>query len=179
MPPDALRMQYNSLATLLKPHKIKLETDYRLWRRNRETYIQQNIEEIDLSKMSGRIKYYRVLRGFTRREMGAKLGYVLPDSYTRSFENPQKEPGDLEKVTKICKILQVSKEEIFDDYLNFIDSDYQTELILFQERLGKSNSEMDKLFGKTKGQYKNWITGKKVPNRKSVEHIFAVMKKSQ
>ena len=102
MPAGVLKKQYNTLATLLKPHKIRLEKDYRLWRRNRETYIQQNIEEIDLSKMSGRIKYYRVLRGFTRREMGAKLGYVLPDSYTRSFENPQKEPGDLEKVTKIC-----------------------------------------------------------------------------
>lgn len=175
MPPDALRKQYNTLATLLKPHKIRLEKDYRRWRCRQAWYIQKNIKEIDLSTVSGRIKYYRILRGISARQMGIQLGYEMPDSYTRCFEDKKRDSGNLEKVTEICKILQVPKEVIFDDYLKFLDSDYQTRLILLQEQLGKSNVEMDKLFGMTKGQYRKWITGKKVPSRQSVKNILAVL----
>ncbi|MDD7403844.1 MAG: hypothetical protein PUH02_07880 [bacterium] len=167
------------MATLFKPHKIRVETDYRKLVLYDEQYIREQTQRIDLTKMSGRIKYYRILRGYSQMELGRRLGYKDPKAYGKAFESRREETSDFQKVRMICNVLQVSEEVIFDEYMKFLATDYKTDLLVLQGNLEKTNSQMDGLFGNTRGQYKKWIEGKVVPSRRSVERIQEVFEKYQ
>lgn len=41
-----------------------------------------------------------------------------------------------------------------NDMVPFLAADYKTDLLVLQENLEKPNSQMDELFGNTRGQYK-------------------------
>lgn len=59
-----------------------------------------------------KVKEYRIIGGYTQREMADKLGISQP-SYS------QKENGDrgftIEEIKKLKKILKVSYEQLFDE----------------------------------------------------------------
>ena len=103
-----------------------------------------------------------------------------PGSYAKTYEEGDfscKNTVKLPRLQKICKVLCVAEEEIFDEYMCFLTSDYRTRLLELQEKLGQSNGGMDKLFGMSKGQYKKWVTGKTVPGREAVRKILKELEK--
>ncbi len=72
--------------------------------------------------------------------MDKHLGFTK-GSYRRSFESPVHEPSYLEKVRKICEYLHVSEEEVLDDYLRFLDSDFSAALLSARKRLEYTQKE--------------------------------------
>ena len=136
-----------------------------------EQYILDNLEGIDLSTMAGRIKYHRIRQGISKMEVGSRIGMQYPNSYAKTYENEKREVRNLVQVQKICKVLNVDEQYIFDDYMSFLSTDYIADLLAIQERLGATCVEMDRRIGMSKGQYRKWISGSSVPGRKAVELI--------
>ena len=84
-----------------------------------EQYILDNLEGIDLSTMAGRIKYHRIRQGISKMEVGSRIGMQNPNSYAKTYENEKREVRNLVQVQKICKVLNVDEQYIFDDYMSF------------------------------------------------------------
>ena len=101
-----------------------------------------------------------------------------PASYARTYENPEREPIDLNMIQTICRVLNVPEGMIFDDYMKFLASGYQTKLVLLKGRLGLTNPQMDQRIGTAKGNFRKWVSGEMKPGRKSYQKIRKVMEEA-
>lgn len=108
--------------------------------------------------------------------MDKHLGFTK-SSYRRSFESSTYEPSDLVKVKQICEYLHISKEDVYDDYLRFLDSDFATTLLSARKRLGYTQKEMARRIGVNRSVYRDWEKGKKVSTRGSFGKIAGILKK--
>ena len=162
---DVSTMQYNALAKLGEIGTIRIP-DWHEVRRNSGNWKKRQLENIDLSKVSGRLQYHRIQNGVSCSELDKHLGFTK-GSYRRSFESPAHEPSDVAKVKQICEYLHVSKEEVFDDYLRFLESDFSTALLSARKRLGYTQKEMAGKIGVNRSVYQDWEKGRKAPTRRS------------
>lgn len=143
---------------------------------SREMYIEEKVKDIHLDTMPERIRFYRIKNKIGGLEMGRLIGMKEPRSYEKTYENPAHPYNGVENIRKICKVLAVDENLIFDDYIRFIAEDYKSKIKKLRELNGMKLYEMDKLFGLCRGTYSKWEKGISVPNRKSVEKILAIIK---
>lgn len=166
---DVSTMQYNFLAKLCEPRKIVIPEWHEV-RRKSENWKKQQLKDVDLSKVSGRLKYHRISKGVSACELDKYLG-LTKGSYRKCFEDNCHETSDLEKVKSICKYLHISETEIFDDYLKFVNSDFAMTLLSRRKTLGYSQREMARRIGVDRSVYREWEKSRKVPNRTSFGRI--------
>lgn len=134
------------------------------------------MENVELSKVSGHLQYHRIQNGVSCSELDKYLGFTK-GSYRRSFESPVHEPSDLEKVRQICEYLCVNTEEIFDDYLRFLDSDFFAAFLFVRKQLGYTHKEMAEQIGVNRSVYRGWEKGRKAPTRRSWGRIKGIWEK--
>lgn len=168
-------MRYNTLAKLGEVGTVRIP-DWHEVRRNSDKWKKKQLESIDLSKVSGRLRYHRVQNGVSVSELDKHLGFTK-GSYRRGFESPAHEPSDLLKVKQICEYLHIDKEEVFDDYLRFLDSDFSATLLSARKRLGYTQKEMARRIGVNRGVYRDWEKGRKAPGRGSFGKMERVLGK--
>lgn len=166
-------MRYNALAKLGEIGTVRIP-DWHEVRRNSDNWKKRQLEHVDLSKVSGRLQYHRIQNGVSCSELDKHLGFTK-GSYRRSFESPGHEPSDLEKVKRICEYLHINKEEVFDDYLRFLDSDFSAALLSTRKRLRYTQKEMAEQIGVNRSVYRDWEKGRKAPGRGSWRKIKGVM----
>lgn len=170
---DVSTMRYNALAKLGEIGTVRIP-DWHEVRRNSDNWKKRQLENVDLSKVSGRLQYHRIQKGVSCSELDKHLGFTK-GSYRRSFESPAHEPSDLEKVRKICEYLHVSEEEVLDDYLRFLDSDFSAALLSTRKRLGYTQKKMAERIGVNRSVYRDWEKGRKAPGRGSWAKIEGVL----
>ena len=157
------------------PHNISLGDREEYYWFNREDHFESQLEGLDLEQMVWRIRYYRIKKRINCRQMGERIGMNNPRSYARTYENFSHPSGNLDMMKKICEVLEVDKSLVFDDYLNFIDGNYQEKLREIRENLGKTRTDMDKLLNQCRGLYGKWERGGAKPYRKSVEKLLGFL----
>ena len=108
-------------------------------------------------------------------EMGRRIGMTDCKAYSRTYENSKHPANNLEGIRKICQVLEVDEELIFDSYMKFLSGDYPQKLKQLREALGKSRKGMDELMGNSHGLYARWERRQQVPARKSVEKVLGLM----
>lgn len=162
---DVSTMRYIALAKLGEIGTVRIP-DWHEVRRNSDNWKKRQLENVDLSKVSGRLQYHRIQNGVSCSELDKHLGFTK-GSYRRSFESPGREPSDLAKVKQICEYLHINKEEVFDDYLRFLDSDFSAALLSARKQLGYTQKKMAKRIGVNRSVYRDWEKGKKAPGRGS------------
>ncbi len=167
-------MRYNALAELYVPRKVIIPEWHEV-RRNSDTWKQLQTKDIDRSKMSGRLKYHRIINGYSAWDVDKYLGFSK-GTYSREFENPYHETSDLNKLKSICNFLKVDYNEIFDDYMSFINSNFPEIFLDFRKKSGYSQKTFAKLIGVDRSVYREWEKGRKKPNRTSFHKIQAFMK---
>lgn len=170
---DVSTMQYNALAKLGEIGTVRIPYWHEV-RRNSGNWKKKQLENIDLSKVSGRLRYHRIQNGVSCSELDKHLGFTK-GSYRRSFESPTHEPSDLVKIKQICEYLHISKEDAFDDYLRFLDSDFSAALLSARKRLGYTQKAMARRIGVNRGVYRDWEKGKKIPTRGSFGKISGIL----
>lgn len=173
---DASTMQYNALAKLGEIRTVRIP-DWHEVRRNSDNWKKRQLENIDLSKVSGRLRFHRIQNGVSCSELDKHLGFTK-GSYRRSFESPAHEPSGLIKVKQICEYLHISKEDVFDDYLRFLDSDFSAALLSARKRLGYTQKEMARMIGVNRSVYQDWEKGRKAPGRRSWGKIGRILKRN-
>lgn len=170
---DVSTMRYNALAKLVEIGTVRIP-DWHEVRRNSDNWKKRQLENVDLSKVSGRLQYHRIQNGVSCSELDKHLGFTK-GSYRRSFESPAHEPSDLGKIKRICEYLHINKEEVFDDYLCFLDSDFSATLLSTRKRLGCTQKEMARLIGVNRSVYRDWEKGRKAPGRGSWGKIKGIL----
>ncbi len=168
-------MQYNALAKLCECRKIVIPEWHEV-RRNSKEWKKKLLKDIDVSTVSGRLKYHRIQNGVSAWELDKHLGFTK-GSYRKSFESPTHEPSDLVKIKQICEYLHVNKEIIYDDYLRFLDSDFATTLLSARKQLGFTQKEMAEQIGVNRSVYRDWEKGRKAPMRGSFGKIERILEK--
>ena len=167
--PDVSTMQYNLLAKLCECRNIIIP-DWREIHRNSEDWKKSQLKGIDCSKVSGRLKYYRISKGVSAWELDKHLGFSK-GTYHRGFENLGREPSDPDKVKQICEYLDVDPKMVFDDYLHFLNSDVAAAFLTARKKLAYTQREMAERIGVDRSVYRDWEKGKKLPNRTSFRKI--------
>lgn len=59
----------------------------------------------------------------------------------------------------------MSEEEVFDDSLRFLDSDFSAALLTMRKRLGYTQKEMAERIGVNRSVYRDWEKGRKALGR--------------
>lgn len=152
-------MRYNALAKLGEIGTVRI-SDWHEVRRNSDNWKKRQLENVELSKVSGRLRFHRIQNGVSCSELDKHLGFTK-GSYRRSFESPGHEPSDLAKVKQICEYLHINKEDVFDDYLRFLDSDFSATLLSARKRLGYTQKKMPERIGVNRSVYRDWEKGRK------------------
>ncbi len=130
-----------------------------------------------MTNMACRIRYYRVKKGIGELEMGRLLGMKNCRSYAKTYENREHPSGNVAMLQKICQVLEVDEELVFDDYIAFMAGDYKRKIREIREALGQSKAGMDKLLGQHKGVYGRWERGDVVIGRGSLEKVRRIVEK--
>lgn len=88
---------------------------------------RETLMKCDLKTVEGRIKYYRFIAGYTSKQMAEKLGMKRASEYTNTFEYIGKNGpiySAMEKYKRVCVILGIEFNAIADEYMMFLDSNY-------------------------------------------------------
>ena len=88
--------------------------------------LQKRLDNCDLNTVQGRIKYYRLKAGIMPNEMAQMMGIKYGSTYTNQYEFRGKSIhySSLRNYYRLCEILNIDFEDIADEYLLFIDSNY-------------------------------------------------------
>ncbi len=68
----------------------------------------------------------------------------------------------------------MSEEEVFDDSLRFLDSDFSAALLTMRKRLGYTQKEMEERIGVNRSVYRDWEKGRKALGRGSWAKIEGI-----
>ena len=122
----------------------------------------------DLSTVGGRLKYYRRLKGLSQRDVYEKIG-IDKSSYIH-YEG-MKTNLDPEMCKKICEVIGIEPELVYDDYMAFISSDYGTSIKEYREKHGMTQKEFGEILDMHPKISARWERGRSEPSRKSYDKM--------
>ena len=128
-----------------------------------------------MSTVGGRIKYYRLLKGLKQKDIYEKIG-IDKSTYIR-FESKANTNHDIEICKRICEILGVETELVYDDYMTFIDADYGTTIKTFRKKHKLTHEKFGELIGMNPKISARWEKGKCVPTRESYKKLMELFMK--
>ncbi|MBU5473607.1 helix-turn-helix domain-containing protein [Roseburia sp. MSJ-14] len=132
-------MTYKSLLNLYSP--IVFEPSWDCGILNGIT-LKQYLKELQLDTWQGRIRYYRLKNNITANEVAKKIGMQNGTSYLKKYENACKDYyTSVSNYKAVCDAIGIKYEDIADDYMLFIDSDYDMKLATAIEKTGLSSKE--------------------------------------
>lgn len=102
----------------------KLNIDYR----------NELVKGLDASTVSKKIKYHRLLKGWSQFELARRLGltenqgrYLIKDYETRGINPP------IELSIKLAKLFELNTKCFYDDYYEFLDSNYSSRITTWRK----------------------------------------------
>ena len=101
--------------------------------------VRDYMEKLPLDSWQNKIRYYRLSKGISHNVMAKRLGMKNGMSYTKKYETGYAYYTTVENYYKVCNALGIEYEDIADDYMLFIASDYDVKLAKAIEMLGLSS----------------------------------------
>jgi len=125
-------------------------------------------QKSDLSSIGGRIRYYRLDKGMRQEDVALKTGFNRT-TITR-YENNQL-LHSVESCNSIAEAIGISPSLLYDDYLQFLTSDYGT--IIRTKRKGHklTQEELAEELGVNSSTVRKWEKGQAQPNRSSYSNL--------
>ena len=89
---------------------------------------EKYLDSLNLDLWTSRIRYHRLQKRISARDIAKDLGYKSSADYLGRFEHLTSRHTDNNAVRAVCNYLDVPYKEIADDYMLFIESDYDIKL---------------------------------------------------
>lgn len=118
----------------------------------------------DFNTVGGRIKYYRLTNNLSQEEVAAKAG--LDICTIIRYENNQRDHS-LETCNKIAQAVGIKPGLLYDAYLNFIVSDYGSEVREARKSLNLTQREFGTLLGVHRKTVLRWEKEREYPTREN------------
>jgi len=116
----------------------------------------------DLSTIGSRIKYYRILNNFTQEDLAIKSG--LDRCTINRYENNLVNHS-LDIINQISKSLKIKPSIIYDDYLEFISSNYSNRIKLLRMNLKLTQKDLANILKVHQKTISSWEKQVSYPTR--------------
>lgn len=123
----------------------------------------------DLITIGGKIRYYRKNRKMTQQDLAPAAG--LEVSTIKRLENNKSRP-ELATCKLLAQALGIMPEMIYDEYLQFIDSDYASYIKSYRKQHNLTQYQLSNLLNVTTKTITCWEQNKTFP---SIKHYRAIM----
>lgn len=137
-------------------------------------YRNELVKGLDTSTVREKIKYYRLLKSWSQFELAIKLGlnekqgrYLIKDYETRGLYPPP------ELSIKLAKIFEIDKKYFYDDYYEFLDSDYWNRILNWRKKHKLTITAAAKKINVNYVTWSSWEKSKKI-SRENYEKLKAL-----
>lgn len=144
----------------------KLNIDYR----------NELVKRLDTSTVGEKIKYHRLLKGWSQFELAKRLDltekqgrYLIKDYETRGLYPP------IELSEKLAKIFNLNTKYFYDDYYEFLDSDYSYKISKWRRNNNLTITDAAKKVNVKYVTWSSWEKNKKI-NRENYYKITVLFK---
>ena len=104
--------------------------------------VKEYITNMNLDSWQAKIRYYRLKKNISALDVANKLGIKSATAYLKKYENDcHCYYTSLENYRIICETIGIEYEDIADEYMLFIASDYDRKLERAIEKSGLSSRE--------------------------------------
>ena len=121
------------------------------------------------------MRYYRIHKGYTTRELANLVG-VVPATITL-YEN-DKNPIKYKTAVLLADILEIDRQLLLDDYTTFVDYPCNELLQEVRSKLSLNQSQMAQRIGVAPNAYSAWERATRTPRRKEYEKILPLIKET-
>lgn len=126
-------------------------------------------ESIPTKQSPGAIlKYYRLRKGFTTRQLAETIG-IVPATIL-NYEQ-EKNPIPYQTALNIANALEIETTLLFDDFAGFLDSPYNIKLQSVRKSLKLSQAAFAEQIGVSLSIYCKWEAGTRQPSRKMYQRL--------
>jgi transcriptional regulator with XRE-family HTH domain len=125
----------------------------------------------DLSTISSRIKYYRLINDLTQEELAVKSN--LDRTTIIRYENDLVDHS-LDVIDRIAKALKIKPSIIYDDYLKFINGDYGSKIRNLRMGLGLSQKKLGKILEVHRKTISRWEKEESFPTRENYIKLITI-----
>ena len=122
------------------------------------------------------IRYHRVLKGLSTRELAEKVG-IVPATLIL-YEN-DKHPVKHKIAVVIAAILEIDYTALLDEYGLFVDYPFNKKLQEIRELFSLSQSEIAEKIGVSQTCYSSWERAAKTPRKSEYNKIVPLLKMAQ
>ncbi len=126
-------------------------------------YRNELVKGLDKSTLGEKIKYYRTLKGWSQFELASKLGlnekqgrYLIKDYETRGLYPPP------ELSINLAKIFEIDKKYFYDDYYEFLDSNYSSKILSWRKKYNLTITAAAKKVNVNYVTWSSWEKGAKI-----------------
>ncbi|WP_132242899.1 helix-turn-helix transcriptional regulator [Marinisporobacter balticus] len=107
----------------------------------------------DLNSIGGRIKYYRLVHGFSQEKISTKA--TIDVCTLKRYENNQV-IHSLDICNKIATVLNIDPFLIYDDYLSFIACDYGNKIKIARNKMKLTQKDLGDLLSVHRKTVTRW-----------------------
>lgn len=134
-------------------------------------YRNQLVKGIEISTVGGKIKYYRLLKGWSQFELAKRLEltssqgrYLIKDYETRGLYPPP------ELSIKLARIFGICTKYFYDDYYEFLESNYSLKILSYRKDNNLTIKDAASKINVNYVTWSYWEKGKKV-NRENFNKL--------
>ncbi|AKN34210.1 XRE family transcriptional regulator [Clostridium carboxidivorans P7] len=142
----------------------KLNIDYR----------NELVKKLHISTIGEKIKYHRLLNGWSQFQLASKLGlskkqgrYLIKDYETRRLCPPP------ELSLKLAKIFRIDTKYFYDNYYEFLDSNYSSKILNWRKKYNLTITDAAKKIHVNYVTWSSWEKNKKI-SRENYEKLKAL-----
>lgn len=104
--------------------------------------VKEYVRGMNLDSWQGRIRYYRLKKNIPACEVANKVGIKSVTAYLKKYENDcHHYYTSVENYKLVCNAIGISYEDIADEYMLFIASDYDKRLFRAVNKSGLTSRE--------------------------------------
>lgn len=123
----------------------------------------------DKSSPAVRLKYYRLRKGLTTRQLAERIGTVPA---TVLLYERGKSSIPYPTAVAVAGILEIDRNLLFDDFARFMDYPYSDRLCEVRKVYGLNQMDFAKKAGISWSIYSKWEGGSRQPSRKMYQQLL-------
>ncbi|WP_411680405.1 XRE family transcriptional regulator [Clostridium thailandense] len=138
-------------------------------------YRNELVKGLNTSTVGEKIKYHRLLKGWSQFELAKRLGltekqgrYLIKDYETRGLYPPP------ELSVKLARIFEIGTKYFYDDYYEFLDSNYSYTILNWRKNNNLTVAAAATKINVNYVTWSSWENGKKI-NRGNYNKLKILM----
>jgi transcriptional regulator with XRE-family HTH domain len=129
----------------------------------------------DCSTPSEYLRYHRIMRGLSTKELAEKVG-IVPATLA-IYEKDNNRPIKYDTAVALAEELEIDRKRLLDEYTSFVDYPCQKLLKKVREDLSMTQEQIAEEIGVAQNAYSSWERGTRTPRRKEYSKIVSALKK--